>query len=353
MTLTNFETDPLLDLPAWVGQRQATFRFALSDAVTHEELGEIHPIRTAVLTHDTTRTIKRQLNLSLGAADTAAINGLTERVNVYMTFPNGTEYPLGRYMFTDTSRAVYTAGKLGSFVLNDEMFLVDQQITAGISGVGSSVTSVIETTVKDLGVSLLVEGTPFTSMEAWGIGAGRGQILESLSISGDFFSPWFGNDTKLHFIRTFDPATKIPDFDFDANTKVLREPIIETDDLLTAPNVFIVVSNNSDSLATASVVGRYDVPPSAPHSVANRGFTIAQVEDLQLTDNTQAAAVAIGLGLRQTIFQRVTLTTPPDPRHDSYNVIRWQGANWLELAWSMALTEGAPMNHLLRKSYSA
>jgi hypothetical protein len=353
MTLTNFETDPLLDLPAWVGQRQATFRFALSDAVTHEELGEIHPTRTAVLTHDTTRTIKRQLNLSLGAADTAATNGLTQRINVYMTFPNGTEYPLGRYMFTDTSRAVYTAGKLGSFVLNDEMFLVDQKITTGINGVGSSVTSVVETAVAGLGVSLLMEGTPFTSMESWSIGTGRGQVLESLSVSGDFFSPWFDNNGKLNFIRTFDPALKIPDFDFDSNNKVLREPIIETDDLLTAPNIFIVVSNSSETLGSAAVVGRYDVPPSAPHSVANRGFTIAQVENLQLSDSTQAAAVATGLGIRQTIFQRVTLTTPPDPRHDSYNVIRWQGANWLELGWSMALTEGAPMNHVLRKSYSA
>lgn len=353
MTLTMFENDPLLDLAPWVGQRQATFRFALSNSVTHEELGNVTPLRGAQLTHDTTRTIKRQLSLALGAADTAAINPLTDRITVFMVFPSGVEYPLGRYMFTDTSKAVFTTGKLGNVVLNDEMFLVDQQITTGINGVGSPVTSVVETTVKNLGVSLEMESSPYTSMESWGIGVGRGQILESLSVSGDFFSPWFSNDTKLHFIRTFDPAVRIPDFDFDSNNKVIREPITETDDLLTAPNTFIVVSNSSGNLANAAIVGRYDVPPSAPHSAANRGFTIARVDDLQLTDGTQAAAVAIGLGIRQTVFQRVTLTTPPDPRHDSYNVIRWQGANWLELAWTMTLTEGAAMTHLLRKSYAA
>lgn len=353
MTLTNFEFDPLLDLAPWVGQRQATFRFALSDAVSGEELGDITPLRSATLSHDTTRTIKRQLNIALGSVDTSAIVAISARINVFMVFPDGTEYPLGRYMFTDTSRAVYTAGRLGNFVLNDEMFLVDQQITTGLNGIGHSVNSVIQETVQGLGISMDMASSPFTSMESWGIGNGRGQMLESLSVSGDFFSPWFGNDTKLHFIRTFDPATQIPDFDFDANTKVMREPIIETDDLLTAPNVFIVVSNSSDSLANAAVVGRYDVPPSAPHSAANRGFVIAQVSDLQLTDSAQAGAVATGLGIRQTIFERVTLTTPPDPRHDSYNVIRWQAANWLELGWSMTLVEGAPMNHLLRKSYLA
>jgi len=74
------------------------------------------------------------------------------------------------------------------------------------------------------------------------------------------------------------------------------------------------------------------------------------VLDLQLSDNSQAQAVAQGLVNRQTIFERVSLTTAPDPRHDSYNVIRWQGSNWLELGWSMALVEGGTMNHLLRRS---
>jgi hypothetical protein len=52
------------------------------------------------------------------------------------------------------------------------------------------------------------------------------------------------------------------------------------------------------------------------------------------------------------VFERVELSTPPDPRHDSHNVIRWQGENWLELAWSMPLVEGGEMRHVLRKAYT-
>ena len=350
MTLTNFPHDPLLDLDPWVGQRQATFRFELTDSISGLRLGDIHPIREATLSHDTTRTIKRQLSLSLGTADTEAINTLTERVSVFMAFPNGAEYALGKYMFTDASRAVFTSGRLGQMALNDEMFLVDQQITEGVSGDGKPVVQMIAEILADLPIQYSIEETPYNSRESWSIGAGRGQMLESLAVSGDLFSPWFDNTGVMRFIRTFNPTGQVPDLDFDTGNKVAREGILETDDLLTAPNRFVVVSNNSTDMAEP-VVGTADIPPNAPHSIANRGFVIASVQNLQIENDIQASAVASGLANRQTIFERVQLTTAPDPRHDSYNVIHWRGELWLELAWSMALVEGGAMGHLLRRGY--
>jgi len=141
----------------------------------------------------------------------------------------------------------------------------------------------------------------------------------------------------------------MPDLDFDGGNKVMRNSIIEDDDLLTAPNVIIVISNTATS-TNEPAVGIASVPPNAPHSVVNRGFAVPQVVTLQLTDPAQAQAVAQGLVNRQSVFSRVNLVTAPDPRHDSYNIIRWQGVNWIELAWSMALVEGGTMNHLLRRT---
>jgi hypothetical protein len=357
--VTNFPHDPLLDLEPWVGQRQASFRFERTDGVTGERLGEIHPLRGASLSHDTSRVIKRQLTLALGVVDTSVINPVSDRINPFMVFPNGAEYPLGRYLFTDASRQVFTsgipsphtAGGLANMTLNDEMFLVDQQIEKGINAVGVGVLDAITQVLEAVDVNYVLESSPYQSAEAWSIGTARGSILESLSVSGDYFSPWFGHDGKLHFIRTFDPANKVPDLDFDAHNQVLRDAILETDDLLTAPNRFIVVSNAADDPDT-EVVGTADVPSTAPHSISNRGFVIPQVENLQLSDTAQANAVAQGLANRFTLFERVGLTTPPDPRLDSYNVIRWQEENWLELAWTMELEEGGAMSHLLRKAYS-
>jgi hypothetical protein len=126
-----------------------------------------------------------------------------------------------------------------------------------------------------------------------------------------------------------------------------------TNDLLDAPNRFIVISNGAVSASAAAIpiVGRYDIPSSAPHSIANRGFVIPSVEERQLDTQAQADAAARNLGQRQTIFERTTLSTAPDPRHDGYDVIRWQGENWLELGWSLPMAEGAAMTHTMRKSY--
>lgn len=349
--LTTFPHDPLLDLEPWVGQRQATYRFDLINGVTEEKLGTITPIRTASLSHDTGRTIKRQLSLDLGVADSAAVNPVTDRVLPYMVFPNGAEYPLGRYMWTDHSDLVTTAGRLETSVLNDEMFLVDQELEEPISSDGATADDLIQSVLNELPIQYSVETSPFIVSGSWGTGSNRGQVLEAISVQGDYFSPWFDNNGFMRFIRTFDPATRLPDMDWDEHNKVIRSSILETSDLLTAPNRFIVISNDAID-PSVEVTATADIPATAPHSIANRGFVIAHVEDLQLSDVTQAAAVVNGIVNRMTVFQRVGINTAPDPRHDSYNVIRWQGANWLELAWTLPLQEGRPMSHLLRKSYS-
>jgi hypothetical protein len=354
--LTLLPYDPLLDLAPWVGQRQATFRFHRINGVTGENLGEIHPLRGAALTHDTTRTIKRQLTLALGKEDTAAINSITDRITVTMVFPNGQQYPLGKYMFTDASRQKYTSGKLGQMALNDEMFLVDQQSPNGVSGLTGAtprtVPIVVALVLEGLPIDFSMEPSPLQSVDSWSIGTSRGVMLEALATTGDYFSPWFDNNGVLRFIRSFNPATRIPEFDYDAGNQVTRSDIVETDDLLMAPNTFVVISNAATD-SSVPVVGIATVPPTAPHSEANRGFQILETQDLQIATISQATLVAQNLANRQTIFERVTLTTAPDPRHDSYQVIRWQGDLWLELAWSMALTEGGQMNHLLRKAYAS
>jgi len=349
--LTNIPHDPLLDLDPWVGQRQCTFRFDRINGVTGEVLAELHPIRGASLTHDTTRTIKRQLNMNLGAVDTARINVISDRVLVFMVFPNGAEYPLGKYMFADQSSEVFTSGKLSTPALNDEMFLVDQQITKGVVGDSDPTMGVIQKVLNELPIKYVMEPSSFQAQGSWTVGAGRGSILESLALTGDYFSPWFGNDGQMHWIRSFDPADgRLPDFDFDTGNQVLRAGIVETSDLITAPNKFVVISNSPVDPSEV-VVGTATINPVAPHSVVNRGFEIPETQDLQVSDAVQATAVAQNLANRQTVFERVQLSTAPDPRHDSYNVIRWQGSMWLELAWSMSLVEGGAMGHLLRKAY--
>lgn len=351
---------PVLDLSAAVGQLNYTFRFALSDSLSGRHLGDLTPIRSpATLDHDTSMTVKRRLTLELGTADTAAIDARTDRIDLFMIIPgianpdrSDGQWPLGRYAWSDNPRRVTTAGRLASPTLNDEMFVLDQEIETGINGRGIGVQTTILQVVAGQDVTLDMQPTIFTSAEAWGIGSQRARILEALAVSGDYFSPWFNNLGALRFLRTFDPAKQVPDINFDDGYRVLRADIGENDELLTAPNRFIVISNGAGD-PSSPVVGVADVPINAPNSIPNLGFARPKTFQLQIDDGAQAAAVAQGLMQRSTILETVTLSTPADPRHDGYNVVRWQGANWLELSWSMTLAPGAPMTHMMRKSYGA
>jgi hypothetical protein len=349
--LTTLPQNDLLDLPPWAGQRKSTFSFTVINGLTGEQLGTITPLRTATLRHNTTSTIKRTLSISLGKIDTGTIDPVTARVDVEMVLQDGSVWPLGRYMFTTQTKIKFTSGMLSNAVLNDEMFIVDQPMIKGFDATNKSVTQCYEQLLADLPVEFIGEPSVFRMTQGWGASTSLGSVLNSLAVAGDYFAPWFSNDKKMHLIRTFNPVDQVPQFDWDSRNQVLREAITDTSNVLTAPNRFQVVSNtNVDS---APIVGLATVPPTAPHSFANRGFYITQSQTLQLFSQSQAQAVATGLANRLTVFETVTLNTLADPRHDSYDVIFWNGSFWLELAWDMNLTAGGGgiMNHTLRKAY--
>lgn len=352
-----------LDLAPWVGQRQATWRFRLVDGPTGIHLGELTPISDSppALSHDVGRTIKRQLSpLDLGRVDTARIDPIRHRVLLDMLI-GGTVYPLGRYMWGDFTRIKSTGGDLSSSALVDEMFIIDQDMESSFSSVQGfisqdvGVDAVIRRLLEPIpNLTLEIEPTDQSAVGTWAAGTSRAKVLADLATQGGYFAPWFDNDGALQIIQSFDPADKIPDIDLDAGNQVQQDSITNTDDLIDAPNRFVVISNGSQGASvSASAVGTYDVPNSAPHSILNRGFVVPDVRDIQVRDQGQAQAVARTIGLAQTVFERVTLSTSPDPRHDSYDVISWDSEQWLELSWSMTLKEGGDMTHTMRKVYSS
>ena len=348
--------DQLLDLAPGIGQRQATFRFALVDAASGRALGDIQPVRTPPSrTHDTSRkTCRSMAGLVLDRADTAAVNAVTDRVQVFMVI-GGAEKELGTYVFTDTHRTRTTHGRRGEYGLADLGFVVAQPTESTVGfGAGTNVGTAIATILAavpslagyEVEPGAAVTGAPI----AWPAGTDRGRILEDLATLGAYLSPYMGNDSVIRVRRSFDPAEAAPSFTFESGGRVRSESISESDDLLEAPNLFVVVDNSNTA---APVVGRYEVPVSAPHSYANRGFWVPQVTDMQGVGTSASADVAArALGLAHTVYQQVTLATPPDPRHDAYDVVAYDGVNWLETAWSLPLIEGGEMTHTLRRAYN-
>lgn len=349
--LTTFPIDSYLDLPAYRGQRVDRYRFALINGTTDAFIRFLQPERDEppTLTHDTTQSIKRRMTIKLNEADTAAITPLTDRIIPYMIV-GGITYQLGRYMFTSEIDAFSTGGERSSCILFDEGFIVDQQLEKGFSSV-LAVSAAITALLTGLPlVGMTIEPTTFLATGGFNAGQTRGQALAAYATQGDYFPYWMDNTGFFRMKRTRDPGREVPDFDFDVGNKVVRDGVSFTSDVLTAPNRFIAISN-ANAAKTTPMVGMYDVPASAPYSIAQRGFVIPQVDDVQVTTQAQAIAAARNIGIRQTVFERCTLSTANDPRHDSYNVVRFNGVNWLELAWAMTLTPGGDMMHMMRKAY--
>lgn len=355
-TFTTQAPVPRLDLDDWIGQRSATFRFDYIDVVTGYRT-PVTPIKDTVptLAHDVGRTITRQLsNANFGVVDTSLINVISGRIEPFMVFSDA-EYQLGRYMFNNQTKFDRTSGTICSCAMYDEGFIVDQQIESSFGAESNTLNPLVDNLLgallAELPITVSIAPTVYASSGAWPSGTMRGYIVEQLAIDGAYFSPWFDNTGVMRFIQAFDPATSAVTFDLDSGNKVLRGRAIRTNDLLNAPNRFIVISNSANAISGA-IASSYDVPSSAPHSIANRGFVISKTETRQIDTVVQVAAVAQNLGLRQTLFERVELYTAPDPRHDGYDVLRWRGENWLELAWSLPLVEGAEMQHIARKVYT-
>lgn len=372
-----------------IGQRSATYTFTLIDISGMIDPTPLTPLKGSrpSISHDTTRTVKRTMSLALGTVDTARFDPVRHRVLVSMTV-GGVTYPLGRYMAVDRTRAGSTGGDQASIAFTDELAQVATPIEIGFTvpqvglnplgmvgvNIGVMIRSLLgrfllfdpRVSWGGVGASVLesggyipvemdIEPTPYVSSAAWRAGTSGGQVLEDLAMAGDYWSPWMDNRGTFRMTRTFDPASPstVPLSDWDVTRAVIRSSVSYTDDLLTAANRFVVISNRGSGVnATQAIRGSYDVPSEAPWSIANRGFVIADIRDVQVESVEAAQVAARNMGRRQQVYERAQVSTPPDPRHDSYNVIRWRGVPWLELAWTLPLTEGEPMVHTLRRAYT-
>lgn len=350
-----------IEIDPWTGQRSVQYRYEIIDGTTGEHRGQLHPLRgsSPSLSHDTTSTITRRLQgLTLAPDEADLFRPLVDRIDLYMV-ADGVDWPLGRYVASDDISTVISDGVSGSvtslrpLTLCDEMFIIDQDMPDSYAASGILISEVIKDLLSGINIKdLLIGPCSMTSSLGWSAGTSRASVLKDLCSAGGYFNPWFDHSGTLRCVPVFDPAQITPTFDFDARPRVIRDSITVTDESLTAPNRFVVVSNDTGTSGTP-IVGIYDVPSTAPHSHQNRGFYITDVLDVQVESLEQAQVYARTIGIQLTIVERLDCSTPPDPRHDAFDVVRFLGENWLEIGWSIDLSGTGVMSHVLSRTYAA
>lgn len=350
----------LLDLVGF-SQRQASFKFELLD----QELNGLGEFEVAApnckISNNINRTIKRTMSdLVIPPTTKKEINTLSDRVRPRMVLSDGTSYTLGVFVFSDTSQRPLSPGVITrETTLTDQGITLDQPTARTYSfgpgtNLGVAIQSMLDGLVAITDIEPSTRQVKGEEAMTWPSGTSRLAIIYDLCAAAGFYSLFFNNDGVARAMSVPDLAAEEATLRYGTlpgEQKVFRETIIITDDLLEAPNRYIVISTGMNDV---EIVGFWDVPSTSPNSKENRGFVVAHVTNQQGLESSAAAteaAKAIGQSDFNT-FSWVTFDAAPDPRHDTFDIVAWDNVNYREQNWDLTLREGGPHRHELRRIFN-
>lgn len=350
-------TDQILDCDG-VRRRADDFRFDLYDGETDDLIGELHPdeSRPPVVSNDTGRSVRRQLSsVHLPPAEMSAI-ALTDKLRPVMSLANGAEERLGTFVLADRGEVVSNRGTERDTTWHDRGTALNQEtehtiafakganIVIALLGVLLEVIPVSD--IADAPESDAVLGAPLQFPP----GTNRVTICDTLTDLLGWLPLFFNRDGLVQFLDAPDLETAAPTLSYQLGGRIYDGTVLLSDDLLTAANRFVVYETSSRS----TVTGSYEIPSTAPHSVANRGFVVPDVESAQGLGSTSAAnKYAKSKALTGSkIYRWASFTGPADWRHGTWDVLGFLGETWLEIAWAITCRPGLPpMSHKLRRVY--
>lgn len=357
-------TDDILNLGG-VRRRSDGFRFELCDR-DWTPIGELHPDReqsVPTIENDTSNEVPRRLSgLKLKPDERDDIDTISDRLRVYVQLQNGVEYRLGSFLWADENEPGRSWGLDHYSELSDPNYILGQESTEGFGwGRGATITLIIFwllqracIPMRDIVVIGEAANRGLRDPHVWEPGVTWLAKLNELGAGCGFVPPWFNRDAKLYFDKVPDPAVSAPTVPaYGPNTRMIADSIVYSRGTLTAPNDFGGSDSGTDRLRTA----RWQVPASAPHSFAKRGWRIGKTINVQGTENqAQMDAIVRGLGRGTDVMEYVTFNSTLDPRHDTYDIVPAPDRdgvmrNWLETSWQAELRSGGAMRHNLRRVF--
>jgi hypothetical protein len=348
----------LLDLAPHVGQRASDVRYDVLDAAL-TKIGTVTPTYEATprVTVNSDSAVKRTISsIRLTPSDQASVDPFAHRLQPVWVLETGDEYPLGVFLFGSMDRLRREYGLEAEVAAVDQTIIVDQPIERTISlAPGDDVGTALRVLFSTANVPAFeVDGTITTTVAspiAWPVGTSRLKVMNELAAMAGAYSVYFDNAGVGIVRRVPSLADTVPTLVYDDGGRIIVDSMVESDDLLEAPNRYLVIDS---SAAESPVYAHFDVPPEAPHSIARRGFAVTKVIDEQGLASPDAALARAEAAYEQDAggFQWVQFSSPPDPRHDTFDAVGYRGVTYREQGWSLTLIEGAEMTHDLRRTYS-
>lgn len=362
-----------LDVIAGDVQRFESCRFDLYVGDSDHLLGQlmVDGAQPASYSNDTTQTLRRQIRdlhvLSRPLVDVdethiylGEFDPLRVRVHFFWLLDTPSEglveYPLGVFLFADESTKRATAGNSSLPSLVDRCLLLDQAIDRTF---GYDAATPISLAMHDVAAAAgvperlrRIEGTAntFGAPVAWPPGRDTFlAVLEAMCASAGYLPPYFDNEGFLVCRSAPDISIVSPLVDYGPGTVVIEDTTVDSSDQLAAPNRYVVIGGSPDE----PIVGIYDVPDDAPNSYARTGRRLRRTIDVQgVTDGFIAAIAAYCSYVGdKTSYSWLNFATPVDPRHDTFDVLGFDGEAHLQTRWEMRCTHGAEQVHTTRRTY--
>lgn len=342
-----FTPNNLLDLVPGIGQRAEGVVFHLVDDNGIPQ-GDLHPQAASVtVSFDAGANITRTLSgLNLTATEWAGVNPFADRVAPWWKLEDGTLWPLGRFYFTG---APETTGIIQTTTLYDAGLVLDTGSTQAYGvNAGGKLYDAMVGVLLILGIrDYLVDDAGVTASTpiGWPIGTSWLQILRALTDLAGFLPPHTDNHGRV-VLRRVDPVDighAVTHYG-PSLPRVKRATTALNPNLIGAPNAHIVIDSGA---TTAPITAIAYVDPSLPWSRENRGFVLSATHTMQGIDSTdQAAQMAQGFAdADPSAFEELTFTSVPDPRHDAFEVIGFNGIAYREVQWQIACQPGGDHQH--------
>lgn len=357
------------------GQATFDFRFEVLD-VDGNQVDVVHPSVTStpqVAWNPSNRITRTLTGVRLDPTEAAGLIPGQHRIRpVFVVALTGGEYPLGVFLYVGGAQLELAGGTwVDCTVMPDLTWVLDQKLAdmlqvAAVSILTTAALSVVRgggipVASIDIAASPTTLGvTPLTYV------AGKDSRLACLDQITNllaYLPCYFDRDATFVMRPVPVPSESWPGRHGDANDPTSRSHrfyqgqggrvdmnSVSTSTKLT-PNVYLVYSTSPSGGAVAA---RYDVPASNANSKENIGFPIVRSLDVPgLVDNVQALAAATAQAKRDAATATtVTFTSAPDPRHDAWGIVDFNGTLYLEVSWTLELSPGGKHTHVLAQAYS-
>lgn len=347
-------------LDGLTGQRVEDVRFEVLDADANY-VDVCHPVaETGSVTWDPSNRISRKLSGVQFDPDEAAT--LTAGVNrirpVWLV--GGSEYPLGVFRYLGGARSEH-AGEwfTDAAPMQDRGYQLKNLIrssynvpaVAVLTDVFADVAAGAGITDLDVTASGVVNG--LVPLNWFGGETTRINILDRLTDLLGYLPSYFDNTGCLVARPVPVPTDDAPDHVYadGDNARVVSESETEVLAVTDRPNIYIARSTTPSG---SPVVGIYEVPETYENSYARTGDEVPFFIDMDgLATTAQATEVARRRAQRDmAVVRTVTFDTVPDPRHDSWGVVEWNGERMLETGWTLELKAGGKHSHVLTNVFA-